>query len=392
MLTSMGFLDVFTRKRDAAPTPVRVIGMPSDGGLVYGVTGTTALGLSAVWRSLDILSNGVSQLPWVEKRGNLELPSSRLILRPQSTRTRREWTSLVISTLALYDYCVLLKVGGPDSENVPMGLWPVAPQLVTPQYTDVYAFEPPEYWNIGYQTFHRDELVILHRSPQPGITEAASGVLSLARATFASAISAENYASRYWQSGGSVQNVLETDANVPDQVAKQIQERWNERRALGPDHTPVLTNGLRVRSLGVDPLTEAATEARKEIVSDIGRFFGIPTALLNSPASDSETYSSTEAQGINLVNYTLRNYISALEDAITDLLPGGRRLFIDPSQLTKGTFVSRAQAYQLATGGKAWMTPSDVREAEGLPPLENPSELNPAPVSVPVSQKVGVPA
>src|SRR6185369_7683770 len=123
--------------RDMYSTPQRMIGFPSDGGLVTaGVTGTTSLGLSAVWRCLDILSNGVSQLEWVERRGNLDLPSSRLVVRPQAARTRREWTSLVVSTLALYDVCYLLKVGGEDSEGVPIGLWPLDPSLVQPIQTD----------------------------------------------------------------------------------------------------------------------------------------------------------------------------------------------------------------------------------------------------------------
>src|SRR6185369_15242213 len=117
--------------RDMFPTPQRMVGFSSDGGLVgAGVTGTTSLGLSAVWRCLDILSNGVSQLEWTERRGNLELPLSRLVVRPQAERTRREWTSLVVSTLALYDVCYLLKVGE-DSEGVPMSLLYIDPSLIS---------------------------------------------------------------------------------------------------------------------------------------------------------------------------------------------------------------------------------------------------------------------
>src|SRR5262245_936945 len=96
------FLDPL-RRRDTLTNPVYMVGFPSDGGLTSGgVSALTTLGLSAVWRCVDILSNGVSQLEWRERRGTLDLPPSRIVVRPQAQRTRREWTSLVVSTLALF--------------------------------------------------------------------------------------------------------------------------------------------------------------------------------------------------------------------------------------------------------------------------------------------------
>jgi phage portal protein BeeE len=231
-----------------------MIGFPLEGGLVpSGVSGTTALGLSSVWRCLDILSNGVSQLEWQEVRGNLELPNSRIVNQPESQRTRREWTSIVVSTLALYDVCYLLPVGGYDSEGVPLGLWYLQPNLIMPK----------------------------------------------------------------------------------------------------------------------------AVEARKQQVADIGRYFGIPTHILNSPQGDTETYSNTESGNQDLVRYTLQNYIGAIEDAISSQLPGGRGMKMDTWRLRSGTQLAQAQSFQLALGNKAWMTPDEVREMNGLPPVEDPDELNP---------------
>jgi HK97 family phage portal protein len=360
-----------------------MIGFPVDGGLVSaGVTGMTALGLSSVWRSLDILSNGVSQLDWRERRGTLDLPVSRIVARPQSWRTRREWTSLVVSTLALYDVCYLLKVGGYDSEGVPVGLWPLDPSIVAPVITDPYSLLPPDEFYVGQERLSRDDLVILHRSPQPGIDDSLAGVIRMARVTFAAAIAAEGYASRYWQAGGSPTTVLETDATLNETAATELGDRWAQKRSRGPDHAPVLSSGLKAKSFGADPTSESAVEARKELVADIGRYFGIPTNLLNAPAGDSETYTTTEAQGIGLVRYTLSNYIHAIQDAITDQLPGGRRMEMDTSSLTRGTQYTRAQAWQLALG-RPWMSVEEVREAEGLPPQELP-DPEPAPARLPV--------
>lgn len=352
----------------------------------YGVTSSSALGLSAVWRCLDILSNGVSQLDWDEMRNEVELPASRLVRRPLGAITRREWTSYVVSVLALYDVCYLLKVGGTDSEGVPIGLLPLDPSLVQPVVTgyQISPFIVPDTYRIAATEVPRDQLVIIRRSPTPGSDEQTGGVIRLARAEFASAIAASNYASRYWQSGGTPTTVLESDAQIPDAVAVAISDKWRERRMKGPDYAPVLSGGLKAREMGADPTAQSAVEARREMVADIGRYFGIPTAILNAPAGDSETYATTEAQGLHLLIYTLSNYIGAIEDAITDLLPGGRCMCVDTAPLTKGTRLAQAQGLQLATAGQAWMTVNEARDEWGLPPLDNPADLMSAPTE-PVS-------
>jgi HK97 family phage portal protein len=359
---------------------MRMVGFPADGGLIPGgVTGTTALGISAVWRSLDILSNGVSQLEWFERRGNLDLPPSRLVQRPDSRYTRREWVSLIVSTMALYDIQYLLKVGGEDSEGVPLGLWQIPAGLCVPDSSNPFSLVPPNDYHIGETPVTRDQLVILRRSPQPGIDDTLGGVIRVARVTFAAAIAAENYASRYWQAGGSPNLYLTTSANLPLAVANEIGDRWREKRALGPDYPPVLSGGLEAKDTGVNPTEASAVEARKELVADIGRYFGIPTHVLNAPAGDTETYSSTEASNMDLVRYTLQNYIGAIEDAISEQLPGGRTMHMDTWRLIAGTMLAQAQSFQLATGGKGWMLPQDVRDRVGLPPLEDPTALNPEP-------------
>ncbi len=380
----MGLLDALFGQRDAGATPVRMVGFPSDGGLIgSGVTATTALGLSAVWRCLDILSNGVSQLDWAERRGNLDLPPSRLVKRPQAERTRREWVSIVVSTLALYDVCYLLKVGGEDAEGVPMSLVYVQPAIIQPMAYDVYTLALPQKYMIMGEQVDVSQLVVLHRSPQPGIWDTQGGIINLARISFAAAIAAEGYASRYWQAGGPTDRALVSEGNMPDTVAKENSERWAERRAKGPDYTPVLTGGMDYKMYGVDPTAEAAVEARREQVADIGRYFGVPTRILNAPTGDTETYATSESGNMDLVRYTLQNYIGAIEDGISDQLPGGRRMVMDTRRLTAGTQLAQAQAFQLLTGNKAVMTPDEAREWIGLPPVEDPSVLNP-PAPAPV--------
>jgi HK97 family phage portal protein len=378
-------------KRTAAPVRPVMIGVP-DTGWGGSVSAITALGLSSVWRCLDILSNGVSQLPWREVRGNLELPLSRIVQRPLSFATRREWVSYVVAILALYDVAYLLKVGGTDSEGVPSGLLPIDPSQVMP--TSVNAMVSPfvdnDWYMVGRERVHRDDLVIIRRSPTPGVTDATGGLIRLARTAFAANLAAEGYASRYWQNGGPINVALESELHLNQVEADEISARWAERRSQGPDHPPVMSGGIHAKEFGADPMAASATEARREMDATVGRYFGIPTAILNAPAGDSETYTSTESQGMYLLTYTLRNYIGALEDAISDQLPGGRRMAMTTRVLTRGTQLAEAQALQLLTGNKAVMDVDEARDLLDLPPIESPNTLNP-PAPVPAIAAPGGP-
>jgi phage portal protein BeeE len=140
-----------------------------------------------------------------------------------------------------------------------------------------------------------------------------------------------------------------------------------------------MSSGIVAEMFGADPTQQAAVEARREMVADVGRYFGIPTRTLNAPAGDTETYATAQEGNQDLIRYTFRNYVGAIEDAISDQLPGGRRMEMDIYPLTQGTQLQTSQALQLATGGKAWMQVDEARELLGLGPVESPDTLNPPP-------------
>ena len=350
-----------------------MVGFPtggSSGVLPYNVSTSTTMGLSTVWRCLDVLAYGVKQLPWVERLRNADLPLSRLTLRPWEAITRRDWTDVVVRTMALYDVAYLLKLEPYDQEGVPSGLWPIPPTIILPRTVDNLGLIPPMEYTVGRTTISADRIIVLRRAMVPGVPEYLAGFLQLARAELAAALAANNYASRYWQGGGSPTTVLETEANLNDVQATNLGNRWSQRRSQGPDHPVILSNGLKARDWGADPTTASAVEARQAQDADTVRYFGVPPRLANVRSWDSETYDNAEEENLDLLKYGLQNYIDAIEDGITDLLPGERELKILTSSLTEAAQLSRYQALQLAVGGP-WMTVPEARDAEGLPPTES---------------------
>jgi HK97 family phage portal protein len=362
--------------RDALPpTPqINLIGFGSSGGVSpWGITESNALGLSAIWRSVTIIAGAIASLPWGEWRGTLELPPSRLVARPSELYTRREWAWRVAATMALHNVAYGIKIGA-DSEGVPLSVLPVPPHSIIPQprRDDLWGILPPERYAIGNREYEAEELVVMRRAVLPAVTDDLSGLLSLARTSFAAALSAENYASRYWQTGGSPVTQISTEQELEGTQADEIAGRWRDRRAQGPDYPAVFGKGAKAEPFGADPTQAAAVEARREQVADVGRYFGIPTSWLNAPAGDPMTYRTTEAEGLAFLRLTLVDYIGAMEDGITDLLPGGRTMRMDPTRLTRGEQLTRYQAWESALRA-GWIAPEEVREIEGLPPRELPA-------------------
>ena len=63
------------------------------------------------------------------------------------------------------------------------------------------------------------------------------------------------------------------------------------------------------------------------MVTDIARLFGVPAhlALAPTPQGEGMTYTNVESEGLALDRYTLGGYVDPLQDAISELLPGGWR-------------------------------------------------------------------
>jgi hypothetical protein len=104
-----------------------------------------------------------------------------------------------------------------------------------------------------------------------------------------------------------------------------------------------------------------------------GTSSGIPTRLLNAPSIDAETYSNAQEANIDLLHYTLENYINAIEEAITDLLPATRN---DHDHFAADRGHAAGGGISIPVGRwPTWMTIPEVREAEGQPPQEMAANL-----------------
>jgi HK97 family phage portal protein len=333
----------------------------------------TVTGLSAVWRCVTLIADTIADMPWTEWKGDELLPTSRLVRRPYAQMTRREWTWRTVATEALFSVSYQLHVGGYDSSGAPWSLLPLPPNLVNPYgYVDPWGLVLPAEYMVANMHVSASDLTIIRRAPFPGVLDRVAGILDIARRQFTAYVAADVAMSRYWQAGGPITTVITTDQELDTTEADAIAQRWVDRRTRGADYPAVLGKGAHADPWGADPTSESAVEARREINADIGRYFGVPTRILNAPAGDSETYSNVENDAIDLTRYTLRGYMGPIEDAISELLPGdyieGRRMVLDPSRFLQGDLPTRATAWgALVAAGIVDLDEARTR-GFGLPP------------------------
>lgn len=348
-----------------------------------GAGEAAAVGLSALWRGMTLICDALGSrwTRWIEYDGNEPIPLSRLAIRPAARLTRRRWVWRVVAAEILYNRCPLWMVGGLDDEGVPWSLVPVPPDSVNPDGPiDELLITGPTRYRVGHTVVSAEELTFVYRAELPSVPPHMAGLLELARRVFQQAIAADVAAARYWARGGSPTDVITTDQVITGPQATEIEERWLDKRATG--RPVVIGRGGKAEPYGADPTSATAVEARRELVADVGRLIGVGPHLLNAPAGDSMTYSTTESEGRAFVRYTLSGYADPIADTISDLLPGdnetGRRIEIDTDAFERPGMLERFQAYQLGLSN-GWLELPEIRTDERRPPMAESPASPPAP-------------
>lgn len=363
--------ELVTRDDPAPPATPSFTRVPQD---VPYLSATTAIGLSSVHRCVTLIADLISRGAWQEWSGLAQVDPSRLVRRPSALMSRREWVWRVVATEALHNVTYLLHVGGTDDQGRPWSLLPLPPAAVIAGPTDAWGILPPTWYRVAGRRVEASDLTIIRRAPWPGIPEGLSGVLELARREFSAYLAADTHLSRYWQAGGPVITQISTDQELVNDDADVIAQRWIDRRTMGADWPAVFGKGAKAEPYGADPTTESATKARQEMVADVGRYFGLPTRILNAPTTASDVYANREDEAQDLDQFTLDGYVAPIEDAITGHLSPGylddRRMVIDMSHVTQGNLDSRAVAYPALVGAGILERDEARARGFGLPPLD----------------------
>jgi HK97 family phage portal protein len=215
------------------------------------------------------------------------------------------------------------------------------------------------------------------RSPSP-ITYAA-------REAIGTSLAAEEFSARFFSQGSTHDIALKTAKKLDETQIGVLLKSYVARYGGGENNRVplILTGGLEVEKLSINPVDAALIQTRQFGVEEICRPFGVPPFMVGATDKTTSWGAGIEQQGIGFVKYTLRRHLSPIEQEFNrKLWPNREKYFVEynTAALERGDFKTRMEGYRIAVGRAGepgWLTPDEVRHAENFEPIEGGDKLNP---------------
>jgi HK97 family phage portal protein len=357
-------------------------GLPAYGASAAAeVTFDSAMQISAVWAAVRIISETLGSLPF-----NLyeKTPGGRVIAsdnslqrvltqRPNQYQTTVEfWESMALNlAISGNAYAIITRSGGEIRGLLPVSSTQVETTLL-PDGTVIHAYT--EGVNVKVYTNKTMWHVKLFGNGIVGMSP-----LSYARNSVGIAIAADTRTSKIFSNGAKPSGVLTIDRTLTPDQRTQVRSAFNGLEAGNDDRLFVLEAGMKYQQVSMSPQDIELLNARRFQIEDIGRFFGVPSILLNQTFGQSSLGSNVYEILSAFYKLNLRPYLEKFESATI-------RWLIDPAEwgkyeaefdfdaLLRADRLSRMQANKEAINS-GQLTPNEAREDEGRIPLDGGDQL-----------------
>lgn len=297
----------------------------------------SAVGLTAVYRAVSIISGTIAGLPLRSYRTKpdgsrqpvdtfLDAPSG-----PGGPYTQFEWLELVMVHLLLHGNAYLQHVYGGAGQIV--GLMPLVPSAVTVKAIRTsedlanYGGEDGayrKYFTVQLADGTQRNLTCADLTHIPAIS--ADGIRGISpieahRQALGTGIAGDRATARLFSSGMMLAGLVSADEDLAEEDAKTIISKLREKSS-GHEHAGELAF-VNAR-LNFTPWTSSAVdgqfnESRLFQINEVSRIFGIPKVLLSEDGAS--TWGSGIAQLLNwMARTTLQTWTSKLEQRLSLLL------------------------------------------------------------------------
>lgn len=338
------------------------------------VNNDRAMKITAFYAGIRLISENVASLPKIVTRntekGPVAVPDhpvSRLLANPNEYTNGNAFHGLITTWVKGWgNACAIIQR---NSAGIPIQLHQVHPSEVL----QIAVIEGHKWYKIqkadpdfAYLNGVYKDDDILHfmdvtldgiRGVNPVFYNAAALGKSLAT---------ENFASEYYEKGGNIRAVMETDGNLGEGKYKVFMDHFAE--ASKNFGTPLLEYGVKYKQLNIDPLAAQLIQSETMSLQDICRILGVPPHMLCELSH--ATFSNIEHQTIQFVQYTLRPTVKKQEVEYERKLFFGResgnynvKFVLDG--LLRGDTAARSAYYHNAILD-GYMSRNEVRELEGL--------------------------
>lgn len=344
------------------------------------VSEDSALALSAVWASVNLLSGTQATLPimvyQVGADGRRKLARDHWAYRllhdsPNADQTAVDFWEYQGAAIELRGnaYARKVKIG----ERV-VSLDPVNPALMSVRRNA--AGEIRYSWSDDGRSYEVGQDEMLHirgfcGSPLGGVSTLtyARNVLGLAKAT-------DKAAGKMFANGARPSGVL-TFQNFLTPEQRQVAEERMAKKFLAAENTGrpmILEGGTKWEQISISPEDAQMLESRKFSVEEICRWFGVPPFMVGHTEKSTSWGTGLEQQVLGFVKFTLRRRLKRIEQALEKQLltatdrAAGVTIEFNLEGLLRGDSAARAAFYQTMTQIGAY-TINEVRALENLAPV-----------------------
>ncbi len=353
------------------------------GGYTYSnviVTEQTALGLSALYRAVNVIAGTLATLPLKTYRtlpnGERERVASFLDspAGPDSV-TAFEWKETVALHLVLHGEAFLLHVY--NNGGALIGLHPIHPQAVHVERAS--GLPENKLFKVSLEngsqvTLTAKDLTHVVGPSTDGLR--GMGLLQVARNSLGLGQSAERAAAQLWGRGALVQGII-TPADGEELTQEEaVSIKANLDSALfGQDNAggmPIINRILKVQPWQLNAEELQFLQSRVFQVEEISRWTGVPPHLLMQTDKQSSWGTGIAEQNRALGRFVLLPWCSRLTERLSRLLPQPRFCEFDFKGLEAGTPESEINLLLAQVNG-GLITLNEARRIQNLPPLDDPT-------------------
>lgn len=374
-------MGLFTRKKPVTVEPEKRSEEPENVfGLALNYNGfstyktSLALNLSAVYRCVEVITNGVASLPVklyrVDGDGYKHQLDSDLSYvlskRPSEKMNAFTFYKLLVKDILMSGnaYALIKR----DGTGKVIGLNYVPAGLVSP----IDKIDHIEYMVTGMKTtVHQKDIIHLMNYSDNGVFGVS--VLTYARRTLGIADGGEKSAENFYKSGSCTSGFLKFDGPSSGKQREEILSAWNQATGgpnTGPNGIAVLPANVNYTQLSVDPADAQLLESREFSVIEICRFFGVsPWKCFDLTKSN---YNNSEMAELSFLNDTLRPLLTKIEIELeTKLFPGmtGYDIKFDVNEMLRTDQKSHAE-YLTKMFNLGVLSPNEIRKELDMEEIE----------------------
>lgn len=351
-------------------------------GRPVNVSKEQALRHSAVWACLRLRADLVSTMPLNVYRNTLgvqvEEQKPPVLVKPGGRRVRlMEW---LFSTQ--WDLDSTGNTFGIISERDRYGL-PARIDLVPVNEVTILSTGGVISYKIGNTPYSADDIWHERQYTQSGLPVGLSPI-AYAAMSINGYLSAQQFASDWFANSATpAQHLRNTSQKFDKKTAYLTKTEFESSTVNGG--TFVSGSDWELKMITGKASESQFLEERQFGLTDVCRFFGVPGDMIDAEPTGAKSdivYANVTQKNLQLLIQHLNPALLRREETFSaELLPNPRFAEFNRAALLQMDLPTRYAAYAIATGGKPWMVPSEVRTIEKLPPFTSAQLAEAQPVA-----------